>query len=159
MNKMLDVTNPYNGELVETIKLDTVEELKEKVKKAKAAQPAWERTPIVERAKLLFKMVDRIEEKNEEIGQICALEMAKPIGSAKGECFDGGEIGRGNIERAKHLYGDVFTGTTGGREYDLGFSRREALGVVAAIIPFNYPIEMFFQKTTPAIPTTAACSI
>lgn len=151
MSKMLDVTNPYTGELVESIKLDTVEELKEKVAKAKAAQPAWERTPIVQRAKLIMAMIDKIEEKNEEIGTICAKEMAKPINSAKGECFDGGEIGRGNVERAKHLYGDVFTGTTGGREYDLGFCRREALGVVAAIIPFNYPIEMFFQKTTPAL--------
>ena len=119
MSKMLDVTNPYTGELIESIKLDTVEELKDKVKRAKMAQPAWERTPIVQRAKLIYKMIDRIEERNEEIGQICAMEMAKPINSAKGECFDGGEIGRGNVERAKHLYGDVFTGTTADREYDL----------------------------------------
>ena len=72
MSKMLDVTNPYTGELVESIKLDTVEELKEKVAKAKAAQPAWERTPIVQRAKLIMAMIDKIEEKNEEIGTICA---------------------------------------------------------------------------------------
>lgn len=151
MSKMLEVLNPATGELLETLALDSAEQLREKVKKAAAAQPAWEATKLNERAKLLFAFLDAIEAQKEELGLISSQEMCKPINSAKGECVDAAEIGRGYVERAKHLYGDVLTGTTGDREYDLGFTRREALGVVVGIIPFNYPVEMTLQKSIPSM--------
>ena len=151
MSKMLEVTNPATGELIEKLVLDSGEDLEKKVDIAKAAQPAWERTKLNERARLLYAFCNSIEEHKEELGALMAREMCKPINSAMGECVDAPEIGRGYVERAKHLYGDVLTGTTGDREYDLGFTKREALGVVVGIIPFNYPVEMTLQKTIPAM--------
>ena len=151
MAKMLDVTNPATNELIESIALDSGEELEKKVNAAVAAQPAWEEKVINERARILFAFCDSIEAHKEEIGLLLAKEMAKPINSGMGECVDSPEIGRGYIERAKHLYGDVFTGTTADREHDLVFTKREALGVVLGVIPFNYPVEMTVQKSMPSL--------
>ena len=151
MDRKLKVTNPATGELLETLILDTGEDLEKKVDIAAAAQLSWEETKLNERARLLYDFCDSIEAHKEELGELMAKEMCKPINSAMGECVDAPEIGRGYVERAKHLYGDVLTGTTGDREYDLGFTRREALGVVVGIIPFNYPVEMTLQKSIPAM--------
>ncbi|MCB6992135.1 aldehyde dehydrogenase family protein [bacterium 210820-DFI.6.37] len=151
MNKILDVINPYTGERIESINLDDIQDLEKKVQKAAAAQPEWEKTTLPERSKLLLDFLDRLESEREELGRLLAREMAKPIREGIGECINSAEIGRGYIERAKHLYGDVLTGTTAGRERDLNFTRREALGVVTAIIPFNYPVEMFIHKLVPAL--------
>lgn len=149
--KMLEVTNPATGELIEKLELDSAEVLKEKLDAAYKAQPGWERTKLVQRAKLLYAWMDAIEAHKEEIGETLAREMCKPINSAKGECVDAPEIGRGYVERAKHLYGEVFTGTTADRELDLGFTRREALGVIVGMVPFNYPVEMTIQKAVPSL--------
>ncbi|WP_154939889.1 aldehyde dehydrogenase family protein [Bacilliculturomica massiliensis] len=151
MKKMLDVKNPATGEVIESIALDTAEELEQKVETAWAAQPEWEKKHINERAGILFDFLNNIEAHKHEIGELLAKEMAKPVNSGTGECVDAPEIGRGYVERAKHLYGEVLTGTTADRELDLVFTRREALGVVVGIIPFNYPVEMTIQKSIPAM--------
>lgn len=151
MPKMLDVTNPATNELIESIPLSTGEELEKMVDIAVAAQKDWARLSIVSRGQLLYAFIDSIVAHKEELGNLSSREMCKPINSAKGECVDAAEIGRGYVERAKHLYGDVLTGTTGDREFDLGFTRREPLGVVLGVIPFNYPVEMTLQKAIPAM--------
>jgi acyl-CoA reductase-like NAD-dependent aldehyde dehydrogenase len=151
MAKMLDVMNPATNELIESLPLNTGEELEKMVEIAVIAQKAWERVPIVERAKPLYAFCDSLEAHQQEIGELMAREMCKPINTGKSECSDTAEIGRGHIERAKHLYGDVLTGTSAGKEYDLGFTKREALGVVVGVIPFNYPVEVMLQKAIPSL--------
>ncbi|MDY3010112.1 MAG: aldehyde dehydrogenase family protein [Clostridiales Family XIII bacterium] len=151
MRKKLDVMNPQTNELIESLALATGEELEQMVEAAYKAQPAWEAKPLYERASILYKFMDAVEQKQNEIGEILAREMAKPIGQAAGECVYAPEIGRGYIERAKHLYGEVLSQSSPGFEDDLIFTKREALGVVAGIIPFNYPVEMVIQKSVPSM--------
>ena len=78
-------------------------------------------------------------------------DMAKPIVQARGETLDGVKLLRAAAERAKHLYGQVLSDSGPGFEGDLVFTKREPLGTIACIIPFNFPIELTFQKIAPAL--------
>lgn len=151
MSKLLDVTNPYTGDLLDRVELTDTEHMQEVVKNALEAQPAWGELPVYARGEIMYKFADILEQNAEHISQLSAMEMAKPIEQARGETMDGVKLIRAATERAKHLYGEVLTDNGPGFEGDLVFTRREPLGVIACIIPFNFPIELTFQKIAPAL--------
>lgn len=151
MSKFLDVTNPQTGELIERVELASKEEMEKIVEEALSAQTAWEAMPLYERGEILYRFADLLEADAEHISQLSSQEMAKPIIQARGETMDGVKLLRAAVERAKHLYGEVLADNGPGFESDLVFTRREPLGVIACIIPFNFPIELTFQKIAPAL--------
>ncbi|MGI6005960.1 MAG: aldehyde dehydrogenase family protein [Ruminococcus sp.] len=151
MSKMLEVLNPQTGEQIEQVELVDKEQMKEIVNRALCAQPMWEDMPLYERGEILYRFADLLEANAEQISQLSAREMAKPILQARVETEDGVKLLRGAVERAKHLYGEVLADNGPGFEKDLVFTRREPLGVIACIIPFNFPIELTFQKIAPAL--------
>lgn len=159
MSKMLEVTNPANGELLGKAELKTVEEIKEMVLKARKAQAIWENTSLTERGEVLNKLADLLIKNVDTLAKSNTLEMGKPIVQSKAECYDASNLLKGCVERAKHLYGEVFADNAPGMENDLWFTKREALGVVGCIIPFNYPIELTFQKLAPALTMGNACVV
>lgn len=77
--------------------------------------------------------------------------MGKPIAQSVSESYDAANVLRSAVERAKHLYGEVLTQSVEGMANDLAFTKREPLGVVACIIPNNFPIELTMQKIAPAL--------
>lgn len=149
--KMMDVFDDATGKIVGSVPSYTGEEIETMVDKAYAAQPEWARIPIFQKGKILYKFMDLIDEHRGEIAEFSALELGKQISTARAETAYSAEIGRENIEKAKHTYGEVFNNNAEGYEKNLVFTRREPLGVVAAIIPFNYPIELTIQKCVPAL--------
>ena len=149
--KTMTVINPDNNEKVGEVPVFSGEEISEMVDKAYCAQPSWNKVPIHERATILYKFCDSVISNREEIGALTAKEMGKPIEQGIGECISAPEIGKQHIEKAKHLYGSVFPDSMQDCEEDLVFTRHEPLGVVAAVIPFNYPIEMVIQKVVPSL--------
>lgn len=151
MSKTLEVLNPQTGEVLEQVELTDKEQMIKIVNLAVAAQPQWEEMPLYERGEILYRFADLLEDNAEQISQLSALEMAKPILQARTETEDGIKLIRGAVERAKHLYGEVLTDNGPGFEKDLVFTKREPLGVIACIIPFNFPIELTFQKIAPAL--------
>ena len=151
MSKMLEVVNPQTGERIEQVELVGAEQMTEIVNSALSAQPLWEEMPLYERGEILYRFADLLEANGEQISQLSSQEMAKPIQQARVETEDGIKLLRGAVERAKHLYGEVLADNGPGFEKDLVFTRREPLGVIACIIPFNFPIELTFQKIAPAL--------
>lgn len=151
MATTLQVTNPATGEVLETLNLKTCEEMAAMVDAAVAAQKDWGAMPIYERVSLLYKFADLIDAHNPEIAKLIATESGKPLEQGEIETEDGANILRGSAERAKHLYGDVLPATGPGLEHDVVFTRREPIGVVAAIVPFNFPMEITFHKISPAL--------
>lgn len=151
MSKMLEVYNPQTGEQLKQVELVDKEQMEEIVNQALCAQPMWEDMPLYQRGEMLYRFADLLEAHAEQISQLSAREMAKPILQARVETEDGIKLLRGAVERAKHLYGEVLTDNGPGFEKDLVFTRREPLGVIACIIPFNFPIELTFQKIAPAL--------
>ena len=151
MKQMADIRNPQTGEFIQQVSLVDCEEMNTFVEKAIVGQEKWAAMPLYERGEVLYRFADLLENDAEYISQLSAREMAKPIEQARGETQDGIKLLRAAVERAKHLYGEVLADNGPGFEHDLVFTRREPLGVIACIIPFNFPIELTFQKIAPAL--------
>lgn len=147
----LKVTNPMTGEVLDTVTLAGAEEVQKMVDLAVAAEEGWAATPVYARAEYLYRFADALEKDAEYISQLSAKDMAKPIVQARGETMDGVKLLRAAAERAKHLYGEVLSDSGPDFEGDLVFTKREPLGTIACIIPFNFPIELTFQKIAPAL--------
>lgn len=149
--KKIEVTNPYTGELIVELPLKTIEQLDIVVNKAHHAKVLWADTPLYERGRILNRFADLISEHAEKIAKLSTNEMGKPISQSIVESHDAVNILRAAIERAKHLYGEVLPQNSEGMADDLVFTKREPLGVIACIIPNNFPIELTFQKIAPAL--------
>lgn len=147
----LIVTNPMTGETLDTLPLASKVEVQNMVDAAVSAQQVWAETPVYARAECLYRFADALEQDAELISQLSAKDMAKPIVQARIETMDGVKLLRAAAERAKHLYGEVLSDSGPGFEGDLVFTKREPLGTIACIIPFNFPIELTFQKIAPAL--------
>ena len=167
--RMMDVFDESTGKLVGSVPSYTGEEIAKMVDVAYAAQPDWERVPLFERGQILYKFCDLIDQNRDEIANYMSCEMGKPILQSRAETTYAAEIGRANIEVGKHLYGEVLCDSSEGYEDHVVMVRREALGVIAAVIPFNYPVELTLQKLVPALlmgntmvikaSTTAPCCV
>lgn len=148
----ITVTNPATGEFLDTVPNSTIEDVDLAVQTAKKAQKEWAKVPIYERGQILERFVTLVEEKAEDLATILSLETGKPIKEARAEIGNVRTFFCGYVERAKHLYGDVFpVGAEKGQEKTIQMTIREPLGVVVCIIPFNFPVDLFGQKVPSAL--------
>ena len=149
---VIEVVNPATQELIDTVPNVTDEDVDEAVKVAMEEQKKWEKVSIYDRADILYKFVDLIEENKERLAVLLSNETGKPIREARGEIANVRIGVRGFIEKAKHLYGkSVPEGSEAGQEKTIQFTKRYPIGVIAAIIPFNFPSDLFCQKVPPAL--------
>ena len=149
---VIEVVNPATQELIDTVPNVTDEDVDTAVKVAVEEQKKWEKVSIYERADILYKFVDLVEENKERLAVLLSNETGKPIKEARGEIANVRIGTRGFIEKAKHLYGkSIPEGSEAGQEKTIQFTKRYPLGVVVAIIPFNFPSDLFCQKVPPAL--------
>ena len=149
---VIEVVNPATQELIDTVPNVTDEDVDEAVKVAIEEQKKWEKVSIYDRADILYKFVDLIEENKERLAVLLSNETGKPIKEARGELANVRIGVRGFVEKAKHLYGkSVPEGSEAGQEKTIQFTKRYPIGVIAAIIPFNFPSDLFCQKVPPAL--------
>ena len=149
---IIEVVNPATQELIDTVPNVTEEDVDTAVKVAMIEQKKWQEVSIYERAEKLYRFVDLVEQNKERLATLLSNETGKPITEARGEIANV-KIGvRGFVERAKHFYGEsIPAGTEAGQEKTMQITKRYPLGVVAAIIPFNFPSDLFCQKVPPAL--------
>lgn len=148
----IEVVNPATGELIDTVPNVTDEDVDEAVKVAVIEQKKWEKVPMHERADILCKFVELVEKDKERLARLLSNETGKPITEARGEIANV-KIGvKAFVEKAKHLYGEsIPAGTEAGQETTMQITKRYPVGVIAAIIPFNFPSDLFCQKVPPAL--------
>lgn len=149
--KYLNVTNPQNNELLAKLELTSEEELMKVVARAKPAQRAWAKTSLYERSQILYKFIDIYEEHMEELIVTSSREMGKPYSMSRDEVTKIPQNIRGTIEYANHMYGQVLPDNDSDAVGDLIFTKREPLGLIGCIIPFNYPVELTILKVIPAL--------
>ncbi len=150
--QVIEVTNPATGEFIDTVPNSTAQDVDQAVSVAKAAQVTWAKTPLHERGAILEKFVDLVEENKENLARTLCMETGKPITEARAEIANTRGFVYGYVERAKHLYGMVIPqGNEKGQEKTIQYTVREPLGVVACIIPFNFPCDLFGQKVPSAL--------
>jgi len=151
--KEITIYSPINQEELGTVPAMTQAEVDEAMKAARAALPAWRALSAVERAAYLHKTAAILERDKEEIGTILAKEVAKGIKAAIGEVVRTADLIRYAAEEGLRITGQAMEG--GGFEAasknKLAVVRREPVGVVLAIAPFNYPVNLSASKIAPAL--------
>ena len=149
----ITIYSPINQEELGTVPAMTQAEVDEAMKAARAALPAWRALSAVERAAYLHKTAAILERDKEEIGTILAKEVAKGIKAAMGEVVRTADLIRYAAEEGLRITGQAMEG--GGFEAasknKLAVVRREPVGVVLAIAPFNYPVNLSASKIAPAL--------
>ena len=151
--KEITIYSPINQEELGTVPAMTQAEVDDAMKAARAALPAWRALSAVERAAYLHKTAAILERDKEEIGTILAKEVAKGIKAAIGEVVRTADLIRYAAEEGLRITGQAMEG--GGFEAasknKLAVVRREPVGVVLAIAPFNYPVNLSGSKIAPAL--------
>ena len=151
--KEITIYSPINQEELGTVPAMTQAEVDEAMKAAREALPAWRDLSAVERAAYLHKTAAILERDKEEIGTILAKEVAKGIKAAIGEVVRTADLIRYAAEEGLRITGQAMEG--GGFEAasknKLAVVRREPVGVVLAIAPFNYPVNLSASKIAPAL--------
>ncbi|MGA1170570.1 MAG: aldehyde dehydrogenase family protein, partial [Ilumatobacteraceae bacterium] len=144
----LPVVNPYDGSVLTEIAEGRAEDIDNAVTAATDAFPAWRAVPASERGKLLLCLADALEANTEEFARLESLNTGHPIRDSRGldvprtaACFRY----FGGI--ADKLEGDVIPVDTGFLNYVV----REPLGVVGAIVPWNFPLMFCSWKLGPAL--------
>jgi succinate-semialdehyde dehydrogenase/glutarate-semialdehyde dehydrogenase len=148
----IDVINPATGAVVDTVPAATEEDVKKAVACAKAAQKEWASVPVSEKAAILYKFLDIVDDNKEKLAQVLSQETGKPIVEARAE-IGNIRIGfSGFCEKAKHLYGNIFpAGLEPGQDKHVLITKKEPIGVIACVIPFNFPCDLFDQKVAPTL--------
>lgn len=151
--KEITIYLPINQEVLGTVPAMSQAEVDEAMKAARAALPAWRDLAPVERAAYLHKTAAVLERDKEEIGTILAKEVAKGIKAAIGEVVRTADLIRYAAEEGLRITGQAMEG--GGFEAasknKLAVVRREPVGIVLAIAPFNYPVNLSGSKIAPAL--------
>jgi malonate-semialdehyde dehydrogenase (acetylating) / methylmalonate-semialdehyde dehydrogenase len=130
------VFDPATGKVVAETPLSTRDDLDRAVRKAEAAFPAWAATPVVERARVLFRFKMLLEENFEELRDLVTLENGKDKKDAGGEVRRGIEVVEFACGMPTLMMGESVRDVARGVD---NVSHRYPLGVVAAITPFNFP--------------------
>ncbi|WP_082595456.1 aldehyde dehydrogenase family protein [Paenibacillus sp. Soil750] len=147
-----EVRNPYSGEVVG--KIDYVEDgdLDRAIATAERVfHETMRHIPAYQRSAILRKTADLLEARSEEFARTLVLEAGKPIRDARGEVGRAVQVLRFASDEAKALGGELvpMDAAVGG-ENRIGMVRRYPLGVVAAITPFNFPLNLVLHKLAPA---------
>lgn len=146
-----DVINSATHEKIDTVPKATGADVQEAIDAAQEGKKVWAATPVHERARILTKAADVIDERREELARSLSKEMGKIIREARGEIRVCAQIIRAFAQAACSHYGHTMTDYQIGTEKDIIFTRYEPIGVIACISPFNYPVELVSQKFAPAL--------
>lgn len=144
----MEVLNPATGEVIAVVPRGSQADVDRAVEAAKRALPDWLETTPAERAELLLALADAIDEHTDELAQLESQNVGKPLSYARDEmpvCADNIRFFAGAAR--------VLEGRSAG-EYMRGYSswiRREPIGVVGGIAPWNYPLMMAVWKLAPAL--------
>jgi 1-pyrroline dehydrogenase len=144
----MEVLNPATGETIAEVPRSTEQDVARAVEAAKKALPEWLETTPAERQELLLRLADLIDENTEELAKLESTNVGKPLSYARDElpvCSDNIRYFAGAAR--------VLEGKSAG-EYMRGYTsflRREPIGVVAGIAPWNYPLMMAVWKLAPAL--------
>ena len=144
----MEVLNPATGETIAEVPRSSAKDVDRAVEAAKKALPEWLETTPGERSELLLELANAIDENANELAKLESANVGKPLSYAKDElpvCSDNIRFFAGAAR--------VLEGKAAG-EYMRGYTsmlRREPIGIVAGIAPWNYPLMMAVWKLAPAL--------
>lgn len=150
----LTVSNPATGAALVTVPDMGAAETRRAIAAAEAALPAWRGKTAKERAAILRRWYELIMANQEDLAHLMTLEQGKPLAEARGEVAYGASFIEWFAEECKRVYGDTIPSPATDRRLVV---IKQAIGVVAAITPWNFPIAMITRKCAPAL--AAGCTV
>jgi succinate-semialdehyde dehydrogenase/glutarate-semialdehyde dehydrogenase len=152
--KTIAVENPATGEQIGTVPNAGAAETRRAIDAAARVFATYSRTTAAERASQLRRLHALILENKEALAQLLTLEQGKPLAEARGEIDMSAAYVLWFAEEARRIYGDVIPSPWPNRQI---LVTRQAVGVVAAITPWNFPSSMLARKIAPAL--AAGCTL
>ncbi|HYB03808.1 MAG TPA: aldehyde dehydrogenase family protein [Nitrososphaerales archaeon] len=151
----IEVDNPATGEIIQKVPEASIEDTRRVIDEASAATKIAEAMPAYKRARLLAAVASMMEQRAAEFARTITLESGKPIKESQVEVTRAVGVFTFAAEEAKRIYGEVFPADAfeypPKSENRLIFSQREPIGVVVAIGPFNFPLNLLAHKIAPAL--------
>lgn len=152
MTPPLPVLDKYTGEVMAELPVADAAAVDEAVRAARAAFPSWSDTPAHARARVLRAAAAMMEARTDEIATLIAREAGKAWKHAAGEVARSIETFTFAAEEARRIHGEtVPMDASVAGEHRIGFYMRTPMGVIAAITPFNFPLNLVAHKVAPAL--------
>ncbi|CAM3236713.1 NAD-dependent succinate-semialdehyde dehydrogenase [Pseudomonas fluorescens] len=148
------VLNPANGALIADVQRAGAQATDLAIHAANRALPAWRKLTAKERSQRLKRWSDLMLSHQKDLAQLLSLEQGKPLAEAMGEVVYAASFLEWFGEEAKRAYGDVIPSHKADARIIV---TKEAIGVVAAITPWNFPLAMVTRKVGPAL--AAGCTM
>lgn len=148
------ITNPANGAFLTQVADLGAAETQAAVNAAEKALGPWQAQTAKERAQLLRRWNQLILDNQDDLAMLMTLEQGKPLAEAKGEVLYGASFIDWFADEARRVYGDTIPTFAKDRRV---MTIKQAVGVVAAVTPWNFPIAMITRKVGPAL--AAGCTI
>ena len=142
------MSNPATGEVIDSVPKGDREDVRSAVDDARTAFKKWSETPAIERSRTLFKAAELVRANLEELARVLTTEQGKPLGEARGEIgsfansceYYAGLIGRERGAHTPFSTGEGFFIVT-----------KRPIGVVGAILPWNFPVSLMGWKVAPGL--------
>ncbi|UFJ40901.1 aldehyde dehydrogenase family protein [Brevibacillus humidisoli] len=144
--------SPYTGDVIAELPVATEKQTDQAIEAAYQARGKMAKMPAHQRSAILYELARLLKERANEAAEIIALEAAKPLTTAKAEVARTIETYRFAAEEAKRIHGESLPlDAAPGGEGRLAYTTREPIGVIGAITPFNFPMNLVAHKVGPAI--------
>ena len=148
------VRNPATGAVIADVPRGGAEETDAAIAAAERALPAWRALTAKERSARIRRWGELMLQRQDELARLLSTEQGKPLAEAKGEVAYAASFLEWFAEEAKRVYGDVIPSHKGDARIVV---IKQAIGVVAAITPWNFPLAMVTRKVGPAL--AAGCTM
>jgi acyl-CoA reductase-like NAD-dependent aldehyde dehydrogenase len=146
------VRNPGTDEELDQVPKATLQDVERAVIAAQEGKKAMRQLTALQRYEILTRIAQAIDERVADLGRLLAEENGKPITQTRAEVAVTASIFRNFAEESKRIFGRVMpVDAVKGNERHFAITIRQPLGVVAAIIPFNYPVELWGHKAASAL--------
>ena len=146
----IEVFNPATHALLDTVPEAGVAAVERAISAARTAQPQWAKLPAIQRAAHLRKVAEGLRGVREEMARLLTLEQGKTLGLARVEVDFTADYLDYMAEWARRIEGEVLTSDRPGESI---FLLRKPVGVVAGILPWNFPLFLIARKMAPALVT------
>ena len=150
--KTFNVVNPFTNKVVKTVYKTTSEQVNQSLNYLTSVFPKFRKLPTYTKAELLDKVVSKFIERKEELSQLLTLETGKPVKLSRIELDRAIFTFKTGAEEARRLDGEIIDiDQLRGAENKMGLIRRFPIGLILAITPWNFPVNLVAHKLAPAL--------
>ena len=149
-----DVINPATEEIIGKASKANKDDIQKALRSAEKGFEIWKNTSPWERSKIIRKISDLIRKKSDVLSKWLTLEVGKPLTEGLSEAVGAADIFEWSSEESKRIYGETLQGRLPNTRIHVYY---QPVGVVAALVPWNFPITLASRKISTAL--SAGCSV